>query len=170
MFLLVVMILAPARASLRSVLYVETEDMPEIKDGRITYRMSIVFDEVPSQFWNYYDSRTNEIVIDFYGVTLRSPQISMTGSSIFKSFLVSNLATSMSLTGEQAQIRIGADPGWNIESTCQGSKQIRIKVSREIKRVVEEKPFSWQIPVLIAAPVLAGVCAFFVIRAVQGDE
>jgi len=161
---------AQAWGGLHTVKYVEIENKPELVEGQLLYRLSIVFDIVPEHFFVYYDNQNQQIVLDCYGATMRAADISMEGSAIFTSFSVVNSATNMSLTGEQAQVRIGADPGWNIEAVPQQDNSIRIVAQRELTRKIEPEKFNWQVPLMIAAPVVAGLGAFAIIWTVSQNR
>lgn len=157
-------------AGLHSIQYVETQDIPQLREGRMYYSLNIVFDVAPLQHWTYYDRASGELVVDFYGVTLRSPEITMERSTVFFSFSVVNLATTMSLSGERAQIRIGADAGWNIESRVYGGASLQLTVWRPIARPVEKRRVNWWVPATVLAPLLAGVAVFVTVRAVLDGE
>jgi hypothetical protein len=142
---------------------VRITDAPRVMNRRMVYVMDIKFDRRPEEFWAFYDRKQGVVVVDFYDIKLRGPIVTPPTNPVFQSFSVEKLRSKMTLSGLRAQIHVGADPGWHVETEPMNKFVIRLKLWRKLKRPQRERGprWAWVIPLSLAAA--AGIAAFFVV-------
>jgi hypothetical protein len=123
-----------AQARTYYLLSVEQVQAPAIKEKQLFYTLDLVFDEIPRHYWIYFDSRDMQLVVDIYGARVRKrPALEPAEGAIFKGLELINRETAMSLSGQQSQIIIDAEPGWHYTAENADSKTIRISAWKQIR-------------------------------------
>ncbi len=116
------------------LLSAEQVQAPILRDKRLYYTLDLVFDETPRHYWVYYDGRDREFVVDLYGAEIKArSELDTVVGIVFKGLSVVNRESSMSLSGKQAQIRIGSEPGWHFTADEVDHKTVRISAWKRIE-------------------------------------
>lgn len=137
---LIVAFAAGACGEIYTLQVVRAPGAPLIRDGRkkIMYGLDLIFDRCPESYWTFYDKRAKRLVVDCYEARIAGdPRIEISGRGVFGHVEVKNSKTRMALSGEQARINIGLDPGWHFKTTVLNGKTLRLMVWRAISGPVE---------------------------------
>ena len=139
-----------------------THPTPSVNRSRIIYQIDLVFDHRPQDYWGYLSHRNeNEAhaVLDCYGYTVVDSMRRFKPTEIFHSLEVENELTPLSLSGEQARILVGVDPGWRMETVAVDSTTIGILVWKEMGspgKKQKKSPWRWPIFGIILGILAAG--------------
>jgi hypothetical protein len=106
---------------------VELTSKPVINKNRVTYTLDLVFYSSPDEFWAYYDSAIGRIIIDMYDCKIEGPEEEVLKNDLFNGLFVKNLNSSMSLSGEHAQVQIPLSKEWHVEAQKFDAQIMRIK-------------------------------------------
>ncbi|MDD5676128.1 MAG: hypothetical protein PHC61_18290 [Chitinivibrionales bacterium] len=140
---------------------IEPLKMPVIKHNTFYYYIDLNFSTAPTFFWVFYDSLNKSLILDCYDVTVKLPGKLILHHPLFESIAVKTLPTKMSLLGEQSQIILGLERGWNCSASLQSETAIRIIVWKEIN-IVQIEHRSKLILWLVATSALIGALAYIV--------
>jgi len=147
------------------ITHVEKKELAQLDNNRLQYSLTVgIAPRVPDHYWSYYDERDSSIVIEFFGITMENRSGDFVPGRVFYRFGIEEFATQMSLTENGMRIRIGADPGWNLETATIDSTHLGLSVWRPLqkKRVREKRNLTWLLYIAIAGVV--GTVTFLIIK------
>jgi len=131
---------------------------PRVDANRMIYTMDLSFSERPRDYWAYYDGKAGAIVLDFYGISLKSLVSSPPLNKIFTSLVIKNLESEMSLSGKRALILVGCDAGWHFDATTQEKqKTVRLTIWRELTFEKPARNRSWIWAVVLGSAAAVGL-------------
>jgi hypothetical protein len=156
---------APASAEMFRLDSIRIDKVPHVQKTSISYVMDLTFQTRPGEYWCYYDTIHQAIVIDFYGATVAPGPVPIDRSRVFRGLSVKNLKSEFSLSGERSQIIIDADPGWHIEAAPAGEKTLRLTVWRQTRHDRPNgKRLIWIYVLSFAIPLVVAAATFLIIR------
>ena len=137
---------------------------PIIQKNRITYTLEFAFKKCPQEYWVFYDKTSKKMVIDFYGFRIAAPQLAIKGTSFARDPEIKNIETSLSLTGNRAQILFSLEEGWHHESSVVSGKILQLHLWRNLKpaEIVNKRKYNPVVPIVITA-LCAGLATFTII-------
>ncbi|MGD9199953.1 MAG: hypothetical protein PVI26_00180 [Chitinispirillia bacterium] len=128
--------------TLKSVIIPE---VPSInKEKNIIYKLDLLFDKCPPDYWINYNKGKEKLIIDFYGINIAGdPEIKLSESGVYKKIAIENSETKLSLTGKGSKIfiTINSDQGWHFKASSINATTIRINAWKDISNlsIVEQK-------------------------------
>jgi hypothetical protein len=134
---------------------------PKIQDGTITHFLSIPFDTCPADYWVYYNASSGKMVIDFYGVQLKSEELDSLKNPIVGDIEIKNMETLMSLSGKRSQILFSLEKGWHYDASVVPDNTLQLKLWRKLKQpeILRKKQFN--IAALLTITLIgAGIISF----------
>jgi hypothetical protein len=143
---------------------VRMENVPRVQKTTASYAIEFYFSPCPAEYWVYYDTLHQSIVIDFYNATIEPRSLAFGRSDVFKGISIKNLKTEFSLSGERSQISIGADPGWHLEVVPTGTTALRLTAWRQLHRDrLGRNLWVWTYILAFAIPIVVGIGTFLII-------
>jgi hypothetical protein len=144
---------------------------PQVRGNRIHFAIDLVFQQRPEDYWVYYDQVKQEIVVEFYGVTIKKEEtIRLAENEVVEDIEIVNTPTTMSLTKEMARIALAVDPGWHIYASSAKEDIIRIILWRELKTgEAKKKRKALPIAIGILSGFAFGIITFVVLLQVLGE-
>jgi hypothetical protein len=127
----------------------------ELKEKVIRNTVDFVFDKCPKDYWVYYDKRARQLVIEFFGVSLKAESPRIKGTSIVGDPSISNHETSLALNGKSAQVRMNMNEQWHYDTWVINGKILRLQLWKPLKpRKLGKSRKPWLIyPIAIAITV-----------------
>ena len=111
-------------------------DAPRInKEKNVLYKLDLIFDKCPPDYWINYNKKKEKLIIDFYGTNIvGKPEVSLSERSVFKKIDIENSETKLSLTGKGSKIliNIDLDQEWHFKATSINDTTIRINAWKDI--------------------------------------
>lgn len=134
---------------------------PKIQNGTITHFLSIPFDTCPGDYWVYYNTSSGKMVIDFYGVQIKSEKLDSLKNPIVGDFEIKNMESVMSLSGKRSQILFSLEKGWHYDASVAPENTLQLKLWRKLKQpeVLRKKQFNIAAPITITL-IGAGIISF----------
>jgi hypothetical protein len=144
---------------------VKIEKLPQVQKANVSYTLDLFFSKGPAEYWTYYDTIHQSIVLDFYGTTIEPHSLVLARNTIFRSISVKNLKTDFALSNERSQIFIETDAGWHIETASVGATTMRLTVWRQLTHEGQNRNhIVWVYLLAFAIPIGVAVATFFIIR------
>ena len=126
-------------------------DVPLVEKKMLRQKIDLVFNKCPEEYWIHYNSKTEQLVIEFFGVHVTTPRTQTKGAPLMSDLRVVNSETRLSLNGISAQISIPMKHGWHYKSQIIGEKILRIQlwIPLDPQRTLQAKKKRSRLPAVI---------------------
>ncbi|NLG18097.1 MAG: hypothetical protein GX556_12265 [Fibrobacter sp.] len=134
---------------------------PKVHNATITHYLSIPLSSCPSEYWVYYDASMKKMIVEFYGVQVKSPPLDSLKNPVIRNMEVVNQESLMSLSGKRSQITFSIESGWHYDSRIVSKNSLQLKLWRKINHVEELKKKEPSLSAPLAFTLLgAGIISF----------
>jgi hypothetical protein len=154
----------PASGDEYRLLAIRQAGAPNVSGKELIYRTDLVFSKAPESYWIFYDKATGELVMDIYGGSVAYRDAGVLGENqVFSKLQVENRETSMALSGQQALVRLKAEPGWRYEARTLNRAAVRIVARKGLSTPRTAKRRGRRVVLYVLAAIVASAGTFLLI-------
>ena len=150
---------------------IPTVEAPVIEKKILRLNVDFVFNRCPQEYWIHYNRETGRIVIEFFGLHIDAPPLTIKGTSVVSDLTLFNNETNLALNAKNAQISMAMQEGWHYESWIIGGKVLRLQLWMPLNpnKVLMSKKRRFILPMLLTTFGVAAV-TFLIITVINNTH
>lgn len=130
-FLTVLLVMTSSFCAVADTLRVKTIPVVEpfaIKKKVAKLTVNFVFEKVTPDYWMYYSRDKEELVFEFFGVSISDSLPVIKGTEVISNLHVENGSTDLAFNRKVSRLIFSLEPGWHYESWIVEGKTLRLSL------------------------------------------